>query len=90
MCNFLIFRLNQLIAYVFIFEMIVKIIDFGPKEYISNFLNCFDCIVTNLAVVDLIFQYQGVKNNVLSSTRVLRVIRLLRELTFMKVIIQTF
>lgn len=70
--------------------MILKILSYGPLEYIRNALNAFDFIVTNLAIVDLIIVYNGNKNNIISSTRVLRVLRLLRELPFMKTIIKTF
>ena len=43
------------ITYFFVFEMVLKLIGLTPKYYIKNNLNCFDAIITLIALFELIF-----------------------------------
>ena len=39
---------------IFVFEMILKIIGLGMREYLKNGLNVFDCLITLLGMIDFI------------------------------------
>ena len=87
------YRLDNLISFIFIGEMGLKISILGPQRYFKNLLNFFDCLVTNMAIIDLCKYITKVIINtsnlspIFYKYRVLRIFRLLRELSFMKVII---
>jgi hypothetical protein len=51
--NLLKLRLNLLFNIIFIIEMAFKIYAFGPKGYITDRLNQFDCIIVSLTIVDM-------------------------------------
>ena len=57
-CNiFIKIRLNDVITYIFLYEMSIKIIALGPKVYASNGINLFDGIITILALIDISIVY---------------------------------
>ena len=42
-----------MIAYVFVFEMTIKIIGLTPRGYIKSYLNCFDGFITIIGILDI-------------------------------------
>jgi hypothetical protein len=84
-------QLNNVLTWIFIVEMMIKVIAIGPKKYINDKMNWLDGLVVSLSLVE-IFMYEFAEGEsggnlsafktirVFRTFRVLRVIRLLRAL----------
>ncbi|XP_074630746.1 sodium channel protein 1 brain-like isoform X1 [Acropora palmata] len=71
---------NLVFTVVFIMEMVLKLIAFGPKEYCKNKWNLFDGAIVILSVLDMALTYSntidGAGLSVLRTFRLLRVLKL--------------
>lgn len=92
-------QLNNVLTWIFIVEMMIKVIAIGPKKYINDKMNWLDGLVVSLSLVEIFMNAfaEGESGGNLSAFktirvfrtfRVLRVIRLLRALHSMQVILQ--
>jgi len=45
---------NDFFCFLFLTEMILKLIALHPKNYFKDSFNCFDCFVVMISVVDYI------------------------------------
>ena len=88
--------LNNILTYIFITEMGLKLIAFTPMGYVRDKMNIFDGTIVSLSIMEMTL-LSGGKGKAVSAFRsvrifrtfrVLRVTRLLRSLKFMTVIIQ--
>ena len=88
--------LNNILTYIFISEMGLKLIAFTPIGYVRDKMNIFDGTIVSLSIMEMTL-LSGGKGKAVSAFRsvrifrtfrVLRVTRLLRSLKFMTVIIQ--
>ena len=70
-------KANIIISFVFVFEMIIKVIAFGMKSYFKDSYNIFDTIIVTSACVDFVF-YWFFENQSAGVTTSLRALRLLR------------
>lgn len=70
--------LNDVLSYIFFFEMLLKLIGLGFKAYASDSFNVFDCCVVMIWVVEKILHYGNVKFEGGGAISALRAVRLLR------------
>ena len=85
--------IEKIITFIFVSEMVLKIIGLGPSNYAKNKLNLFDGIITSISVAQTILEITNMFKNVskiLKSTKVLRIIRLIRDLPVTKLLVETF
>ena len=85
--------LNQVFSWIFLIEMIVKILGIGFREYVRDRFNLFDAFIVILSLVDNIMFYI-VGNNVtgggfivLRSVRLLRIFKLARSWTSFRILL---
>ena len=85
--------LNQVLSWIFLLEMIVKIVGFGFKEYVRDSFNLFDAFIVILSLLDNILFY-AVGNSVtggsfivLRSVRLLRIFKLARSWTSFRILL---
>jgi hypothetical protein len=75
---------NTFFGFVFLVEMVLKLIALGVRQYVSNGWNAFDGVLVTLSVIDLTFELAGdlaisaFNPNILRVLRMFRVVRLLR------------
>lgn len=86
--------LNQVFSWVFVTEMIIKLMALGFKEYLRDRFNLFDACVVVLNVADNLVLYT-VGNSVggggvivLRSIRLLRIVKLIRSWTSFRILLQ--
>jgi Ion transport protein len=84
---------NQLFSWIFVCEMIVKLTGLGFKEYVRDSFNRFDAVIVIISVVDNVIFY-SVGNRaggggviILRSIRLLRVLKLARNWTSLRILI---
>ena len=80
-------QLNSICSYIFISELLLKLITFG-RAYFLSVWNIFDFVVVSASLLDIILDYAGSSNAAVSNLsflpqiarifRVLRITRLLR------------
>ena len=51
-------KLNQYTTWIFVGELIIKVIGLGIKTYVSDSLNQFDAIVVIFSIVEIILYQQ--------------------------------
>lgn len=84
---------NTVFTWIFIVELGVKIISFGPLGYVRDTMNVFDGTIVMLSVLEMTL-LSGASGKAVSAFRairifrVLRITRLLRTMQFMGVIIK--
>ena len=72
-------RSNIVFFFIFLMEMVIKMVGSGPTIYFQNSFNIFDFIVIAISTVDLIINNINLGGTVqLQAIRALRVFRLLR------------
>jgi hypothetical protein len=49
---------------IFIFEMMIKMIGFGLKNYFRDKMNNFDCVIVVLSFIDLILSNVSKSTNI--------------------------
>ena len=79
--------LNSICSYIFIFELVLKLVTFGRAYFLSAW-NIFDFVVVSASLLDIILHYVGTSSSAVSNLsflpqiarifRVLRITRLLR------------
>jgi voltage-dependent calcium channel L type alpha-1D len=66
--------------------MLIKLVGLGPKIYIKDTFNLFDCLIVLLSTVELVISWAGLKLtggaiSALRSLRILRIFKLARSWT---------
>ena len=85
---------NQIFSWLFVGEMIIKITALGMKEYVRDYFNLFDAFVVVLNVLDNVLLYSigntigGGGIIVLRSIRLLRIIKLVRSWSSLRILLQ--
>ena len=79
-------QLNSIFTYCFIFEMIVKLIGLGIKEYVKDQFNIFDAVIVVISVIDIVLTqiYKDFESGAFTAfrgVRLLRVFKLARSWT---------
>ena len=86
--------INNVLTFIFLFEIVIKLFGFGVREFCRDKFNIFDTAVVLVSLVEFALRDNNHVVNAIRSVkifkafRVLRVTRLLRSLRFMKVIIE--
>jgi len=82
-------------AFIFLAEMIIKLIGLGPKEYVRDNFNKFDGITVVLTTVEQVIDYGNFSSistggaiSAFRAVRLLRVLKLARSWTSFQVIIK--
>ena len=70
--------LNDVFTYVFIGEMIIKLVGLGFKEYARDSFNIFDAIIVIVSIIDLVLKQAELDMNSAGALSAFRGIRLLR------------
>jgi hypothetical protein len=73
--------LNMVLSYIFIAEMVIKLIGLGIKEYCSDSFNIFDGTVVIISIVEMIiatFIDGGLGGGAISSLRAVRLLRVFK------------
>ena len=70
--------LNDIFSYMFIAEMVIKLIGLGFREYCRDSFNLFDAVVVILTIVDMIITATSDAANPSSALSAFRGVRLLR------------
>lgn len=67
-------------SFCFIFEMVIKLIGFGPKGYALDKFNLFDCMIVWISIGEMILQASDYTTSISSTGAIsaFRAIRLLR------------
>lgn len=86
-------KINEVMTYVFTFEMVTMIIGQGPSMYASEPFNVFDGVVVILSLAELIIdkvgiEYSGGAVSALRAVRLLRIFRLARKWTSFRVLLR--
>ena len=67
--------INQVLTYIFIVEMVLKMVGMGLTGYFSERFNQFDCIIVMMSIVDIVvtqLQAAGAQSSGVSSLRGMR------------------
>ena len=86
-------NLNFMFTIIFIIELVLKLIDLGPIQYLQDKMNYIDGIVVILNVFELTFLSGGTFTafravRIIRTFRVLRVARILKSMQSMQIIIE--
>lgn len=71
-------RANIVFYFVFLFEMVIKMLGNGMMIYFENSFNKFDFVVIFISTIEILINFINFGNVSLSAIRALRVFRLLR------------
>lgn len=66
---------------LFFFEMVIKIIGMGPKQYVRDYYNIFDALVVTLSIIDVTLSYAmnySDGKGAISAFRAFRLIRIFK------------
>ena len=79
-------QLNSFFTYCFIFEMIVKIVGLGVKEYVKDQFNLFDAVIVIISIIEMALtqinsEFQSGAFTAFRGVRLLRVFKLARSWT---------
>ena len=69
---------NDIFSYLFIAEMVIKLIGLGFREYCRDSFNLFDAVVVILTIVDMVITATSDAENPSSALSAFRGVRLLR------------
>lgn len=75
---------NIMFFSLFFFEMVIKILGMGPKQYARDNYNIFDALVVSLSVVDVVLSYSIENEDIstgkgaISAFRAFRLIRIFK------------
>jgi hypothetical protein len=72
---------NSLLSYIFIVEMVIKVVGMGIKEYTSDSFNIFDGTIVFISIVEMIierFFAGGLGGGAFSSLRAVRLLRVFK------------
>ena len=73
-------RINIAFSFIFIIEMLIKLIGFGVKGYFIDAFNCFDCFVVLTSIIDLFVSniLDSKKGGALNALRTFRLLRIFK------------
>jgi hypothetical protein len=71
-------ELNEVFTYIFLVEMIVKLIGLGFKDYAADGFNVFDSVIVVISVAELFLKHANVGFSSNGAISVFRAVRLLR------------
>ena len=71
-------ELNEVFTYIFLVEMIIKLIGLGFKEYAADGFNIFDCIIVMISIAENIITHLNIEFSSNGAISVFRAVRLLR------------
>ena len=71
-------ELNEVFTYIFLVEMIAKLIGLGFKDYAADGFNVFDSVIVVISVVELFLKHANVGFSSGGAISVFRAVRLLR------------
>lgn len=84
---------NMVFTFVFVLEMVLKLISLGPRGYVKSRWNIFDGFIVVISVVDLILELavvgKGAGLSVLRTFRLLRVFKLAQSWETMNMLLRT-
>ena len=74
---------NELFSMIFIIEMVVKLLGFGIKGYVSDSFNIFDGSLVIINLVDIVvtaimFQESEFDSSAMQSFRTIRLLRIIK------------
>jgi hypothetical protein len=69
-------KLNQVFTYCFCFEMVVKLIGLGFREYVRDYFNIFDAILVIISMLEEVTTFD--EASAFSSLRAIRLLRIVR------------
>lgn len=78
---------NNFFTFLFLTEMILKLIALHPKNYFKDSYNCFDCFVVSISIIDYVISMTIDEETIGSSAdflQALRAMRLLRVIKLMR------
>lgn len=82
--------INSIFYWIFVAEMIIKVVMMGPKIYASSGLNIFDAVIVLLSTAVVIFEEafkdHEVNNPGLAALRTARILRTFRALRALRII----
>lgn len=70
--------LNDSFSWCFFAEMVIKLIGLGPKIYVKDKFNIFDCIVVVVSIIENVINWAGVEGGTKGAISAFRGVRLLR------------
>lgn len=77
--------MNTVFTWIFIFEMVSKIVGLGAIKYFKDRMNYLDCIVVLLSIVEMSFlSNSGTNLSAFRSIRIFRTFRVLRVARLLK------
>ena len=56
-CKFYNYRTNNIIIFLFLIEMVIKIIALSPHDYFKSKLNFFDALITIIGLIEYCLIY---------------------------------
>ena len=70
--------LNEFFTWAFVFEMVIKLVGLGFKEYVRDSFNVFDALIVILSIVDMIISATLSGDSPTGALSAFRGVRLLR------------
>jgi hypothetical protein len=80
---------NEICTYAFILEMALKLCGLGLKGYVADAFNVFDGVIVTLSIVEKLIPGDGAGFSVFRTFRLLRVFKLARSWTSLRILIHT-
>jgi hypothetical protein len=77
-------RVNIVFAFIFLFEMSVNLLAYGPIRYFRDVMNYFDTVIVVLSLIEVYFLSNSTKSAI-SAFRVARIFRVFRMLRILRV-----
>lgn len=73
-------NVNEVFSFIFLFEMIIKLLGLGPNKYAKDSFNIFDGVVVIISCIELIIKYAGVPTTggAFSGLRAVRLLRIFK------------
>ena len=71
-------QLNEVFTYIFLVEMVTKLIGLGFKDYAADGFNVFDSVIVVISVVELFLSHGNIEFSSNGAISVFRAVRLLR------------
>jgi len=80
---------NLFFTIVFAVEMILKLIGFGCKKYVSDKFNIFDAIIVIMSYVELFMPGEDSSLSVLRAFRLLRIFKIIKSWKSLRILLST-
>lgn len=71
-------NINNAISFVFLFEMIVKLLGYGPKEYARDRFNLFEAMIVCTSMIEVSLFYVNGNKGALTVFRAIRILRMFK------------